>query len=46
VISGEDGRLIAFAQVPANGALNSSTWVYVSRDGGRHWRYTTREGAF
>jgi hypothetical protein len=42
VVASEDGRLIAFAQVPANSTSSTAvTSVYVSTDGGRHWHYST-----
>jgi len=40
------GRLVAFAQVAANGSgTKAVTWVYSSRDGGRHWHHDNRLGA-
>jgi hypothetical protein len=33
-------------QAASNGeSLEAVTWVYVSRDGGRHWRYDDQLGA-
>jgi hypothetical protein len=43
VVSDGPHKLIAVAEV-TTGAVGSpvaATWLYVSRDGGRHWRYTT-----
>jgi hypothetical protein len=46
VVAGQDGRLIAFAQAFApSSSSRALTWVYISRDGGRHWRYNTQLGA-
>jgi hypothetical protein len=45
VVASGDGRLIAFSQSTANSSPTSAvTWVYVSKDGGRHWRYNNRLG--
>jgi hypothetical protein len=44
----QHGHLIAVVQQQAasNGeSLEAVTWVYVSRDGGRHWRYDDQLGA-
>ncbi len=42
-----NGRLVAFAQVPTTpNGTRAATWVYVSTDGGHHWHYNGREGAF
>jgi hypothetical protein len=46
VVSGPGGELVAFAQVAAdNSGTTAATWVYVSKDGGRHWHYNTSVGA-
>jgi len=46
VVPGSKGDLLAYVQTEV---VNSNpnrvvTWQYVSRDGGRHWRYTTTLG--
>ncbi len=38
------GGLVAFAQDATGTAGNAVTLVYVSRDGGHHWTYTTKFG--
>jgi hypothetical protein len=39
-------KLIAVVQAPIKaGAVKAVTWVYVSKDGGRHWNYNNRLGA-
>ena len=46
VVSGPGGELVAFAQVAAdNSGTTAANWVYVSKDGGRHWHYNTSTGA-
>lgn len=40
VVPGPSGHLVAFVDGPG------VTWQYVSKNGGRSWRYTTTEGAF
>jgi len=47
VVGGPHGRLTAVAQrgVSSSNSSQAVTWVYVSRDGGRHWLYTDRLGA-
>lgn len=40
VVPGPSGHLVAFIDGPA------VTWQYVSKNGGRSWRYTTAQGAF
>jgi hypothetical protein len=44
VVRGVGGRLVAFVDASVNG--RGVTWQYVSRDGGRTWRYNPRVGAF
>jgi hypothetical protein len=40
-------ELIAFTQVAAGqNSTKAITWVYVSKDGGKHWHYDNTEGAF
>jgi photosystem II stability/assembly factor-like uncharacterized protein len=47
VTSRPGGKLIAVAQVAANASgTKAANWVYVSTDGGHHWNYDPREGAF
>jgi hypothetical protein len=47
VVTRPSGELIAMAQTAANASgSRANTWVYVSRDGGHHWRLDRREGAF
>lgn len=46
VVSGPNGRLVAFAQVAAGNGTTALNWVYVSTDGGHHWHYNTTVGAF
>jgi hypothetical protein len=47
VTSRPGGELIAVAQVAANASgTKAANWVYVSKDGGHHWHYDPREGAF
>ena len=42
VVADPNGRLVAFAQVATGSTgATAATWVYVSRDGGRHWHYST-----
>jgi hypothetical protein len=38
------GQLSAFVQVPTTSSATpkAEIWVYVSKDGGRHWHYTNR----
>jgi hypothetical protein len=38
-VVGSGGRLVAFVAVPDANGSRAVTWVYVSSDGGRHWRY-------
>lgn len=47
VVPGADGELVAFVQQSAadSHASPAVTWQYVSRDGGRHWSYSTALGA-
>jgi hypothetical protein len=42
VVSGPSGGLVAYVQQSlSNARANPAvTWQYVSRDGGRHWRYS------
>lgn len=40
VVSAGPHKLIAVAE-SGNSGSGAATWLYVSRDGGRHWRYTT-----
>ncbi len=44
VVAAENGQLFAFAQAASGTNGASVTWVYVSKDGGRHWRYDNRLG--
>jgi hypothetical protein len=44
VVRGVGGRLVAFVDASVNG--RGVTWQYVSRDGGRTWRYNPRVGGF
>jgi hypothetical protein len=48
VVPGSAGQLVAYVeQSVSNRHLNPAvTWQYVSRDGGRHWRYSTSFGGF
>jgi hypothetical protein len=47
VVATFNGHLVASIQNPVGTkGLQSSNWVYVSKDGGRHWRLTTRFGGF
>jgi hypothetical protein len=47
VVATFNGHLVASIQNPAGTkGLRSSNWVYVSKDGGRHWRLSTRFGGF
>ncbi len=47
VVATFNGHLVASIQNPVGTkGLQSSNWVYVSKDGGRHWRLSTRFGAF
>ena len=44
----QEGHLIAVVQQEAaanSQSLKAVTWVYISRDGGRHWRYDDELGA-
>jgi hypothetical protein len=43
-VRGAGGRLVAFVDASVNG--RGVTWQYVSRDGGRTWRYNPRVGGF
>ena len=38
----DNGELSAYVEVPTTSSANpkAEIWVYVSKDGGRHWRYT------
>ncbi len=36
------GRLVAFIEAVSDRSSTAVTWVYVSSDGGRHWRYEDR----
>jgi hypothetical protein len=46
VVSGPNGELVAFVQVAAdNSGSTAANWVYVSKDGGRHWHYSTSVSA-
>jgi hypothetical protein len=48
VVVAQHGHLVAVVQQPAaNGSqsLKAVNWVYVSRDGGRHWSYDDQLGA-
>jgi hypothetical protein len=46
VVSGPGGELVAFAQAAADSSgTTAANWVYVSRDGGRHWQYDATVGA-
>jgi photosystem II stability/assembly factor-like uncharacterized protein len=46
VISVPRHKLIAVVQSPTkSGGTTAVTWVYVSKDGGRHWKYNNRLGA-
>ena len=41
VVGGPGGELVAFAQVMAGTVgTKALTWVYVSKDVGRHWHYS------
>ena len=46
VVPGQRHHLIAYVQQPvSNSSSNPAvTWQYVSRDGGRHWRYSSALG--
>ena len=47
-VVGHQQALVAVVQQQApttSESLKSVTWVYVSRDGGRHWRYNDQLGA-
>lgn len=47
VFTRPDGELIAVAQTSANSTgSRADTWIYTSKDGGHHWHYDPREGAF
>jgi hypothetical protein len=47
VVATPNGHLVASIQNPLGAkGVQSANWVYVSRDGGRHWRLSTRFGAF
>jgi hypothetical protein len=43
VVPGDQNDLVAFVQQPLSTGHGhpAVTWQYVSRDGGRHWRYST-----
>jgi hypothetical protein len=45
VVSGPKGELVAFAQVASGSDSTALTWVYISKDHGRHWHYSTSLGA-
>ncbi len=45
VVAAEDGKLFAVAQGASGSSGAAVNWVYVSSDGGRHWRYDNRLGA-
>jgi hypothetical protein len=45
VVAGPGAALTAVAQSAASSGTGALTSVYVSRDGGRHWRYDARLGA-
>ena len=47
VVSGpSDGQLVAFAQVATNSSgSKATTWMYLSKDGGRVWHYSSSLGA-
>ena len=45
VVAGPGARLTAVAQSAAASGTSALTSVYVSSDGGRHWRYDARLGA-
>ncbi len=38
-VLGSGGRLVAFVAVNSASGSSAATWVYVSSNGGRHWRY-------
>jgi photosystem II stability/assembly factor-like uncharacterized protein len=44
VVPGVSGRLVWIVQDGINGSGNAATWQYVSRDGGKVWRYSTALG--
>ncbi len=46
-VTDQNGRLVAIVQEQTNsrGTL-AVTWVYTSKDGGRHWQYSDRLGGF
>ena len=44
VVAAEGGKLFAVAQGASGAGGAAVNWVYVSSDGGRHWRYDTRLG--
>jgi hypothetical protein len=46
VVSGQRNDLVAYIQQSLrNDRVNPAvTWQYVSRDGGRHWRYSSALG--
>ena len=41
-VTGSGGRLVAFVEAVSDSGPTALTWVYVSGDGGRHWRYEDR----
>ena len=38
------GQLVAFAQVLPNGSKTATTWMFVSKDHGREWHYSSSLG--
>lgn len=45
VVPGSGHRLVAFTQALSGpSGVHAVTWQYVSRDGGRHWSYSTAIG--
>jgi len=43
----QNDRLIAFVQQQTTArAQQAVTWVYISKDGGEHWRFNNQLGAF
>jgi hypothetical protein len=46
VVPGQRHHLIAYVQQSASNSSSNPavTWQYVSRDGGRHWRYSSALG--
>jgi hypothetical protein len=46
VVPGPSGELVAIAQKALGTGNTAATWVYVSKDGGKVWRYDSALGGF